>query len=246
MNRNRLMLVGVWCGPIFTALFVLGFILIAHFIPVPSPSRSSAEVAALFRDHKNAIRLGMLIAMISFGFIAGWGAAVAARTRQIEGATPVLAYTQIVCAAVGETIVVLMCVVWEVAAFRPEELAPEVTRMLDDVGWFLMVFDWPPFSVWCAALGLAVLHDKNQRTIFPRWIGYLSIWCALMFIPAGLIAWFKTGPFAWNGIITMYIPVGLFFVWVMIVSVSLMRSLYREKTEEAIQPQPAEADLLHS
>ena len=165
-----LMLVGVWCGPIFTALFVLGFILIAHFIPVPSPSRSSAEVAALFRDHKNAIRLGMLVAMISFGFIAGWGAAVAARTRQIEGATPVLAYTQIVCAAVGETIVVLMCVVWEVAAFRPEELAPEVTRMLDDVGWFLMVFDWPPFSVWCAALGLAVLHDNGEfARLEARW-----------------------------------------------------------------------------
>jgi hypothetical protein len=39
---------------------------------------------------------------------------------------------------------------------------------------------------------------------------------ALVFVPAALIPFFKTGPFAWNGVLSFWLPVGLFVVWLFV------------------------------
>jgi len=36
---------------------------------------------------------------------------------------------------------------------------------------------------------------------------------AILFIPGGLIAFFKTGPFAGDGILTFWLPFAVFFGW---------------------------------
>lgn len=47
---------------------------------------------------------------------------------------------------------------------------------------------------------MCVLQAPGQ-IVFRRWVGYLNIWAALLLAPAVLIYFFKTGPFAWNGIL---------------------------------------------
>jgi hypothetical protein len=49
--------------------------------------------------------------------------------------------------------------------------------------------------------------------VFPRWLAYLSILTAILFIPAGLMVFFKHGALSWAGLMTLYLPVGAFFVW---------------------------------
>jgi hypothetical protein len=45
-------------------------------------------------------------------------------------------------------------------------------------------------------------------------------------ISAGaLIAFFKTGPFAYNGLSALYLPVALFFVWVIAMTFVMLRNL---------------------
>jgi hypothetical protein len=45
----------------------------------------------------------------------------------------------------------------------------------------------------------------------------------LGFAPAATIYWFKSGPLAWNGIIPFWLPIGVFFIW-MIVNTAVVRS----------------------
>lgn len=63
---------------------------------------------------------------------------------------------------------------------------------------------------------------------FPRWAPYLSLWTALLFIPACLIFWFKVGPFSWNGVVACYIPVFIFFIWVLGLTVLAIQAVRRE------------------
>jgi len=60
---------------------------------------------------------------------------------------------------------------------------------------------------------VAVLIDKRPRPVFPRWLGYVNIWLALMFTPASFLVFFKTGPLAWNGVLVWWVPVTAFLLW---------------------------------
>jgi hypothetical protein len=51
----------------------------------------------------------------------------------------------------------------------------------------------------------------------------LSLWDALLLVPDGLMAFFKVGPFAWDGIMAFYIPLTVFFVWLVGMTVVMFR-----------------------
>ena len=118
-----------------------------------------------------------------------------------------------------------------VAAFRPAEIEPNITRTLNDTGWFIFLIDWAPVAVWCWAIGTAIITDRTPRPTYPRWAAYLSYWVGLAFFPAGLIIFFKTGPFAYNGALALYLPAGAFFLWYAVITTLTIVSIHREDAE---------------
>jgi hypothetical protein len=70
--------------------------------------------------------------------------------------------------------------------------------------------------MWCVALAVAVFRDKREGEVreFPRWVGYLSLLTAFLFVLAGAALFFKEGGYAYNGLLGMYLPLAIFFVWV--------------------------------
>lgn len=102
---------------------------------------------------------------------------------------------------------------WATAAFRPHEYSPQTVMTLNDVAYFLFLFTWAPFSIWTAAVALSILLDTSGAPVYPRWAAWLSVWTAILFVPAGLMAFFKHGAFSWAGLMTLYVPVAIFFVW---------------------------------
>jgi hypothetical protein len=213
MNR-RTQLIATWCGPLCAVLFIIGGVLLGRFIPpYVRPHYSAAHTAAIFAKHAARIRLGAFIACISMSLVGPWGCTIAAQIRRTEGEFPILTYISISCVAIGTTIVVLMCCCWGVAAFRPEHTSPQITQFANDLAYFIFLFTWPPFFVWAVAVALAIFTDQNEVAVFPRWLAYLSLWTALLFIPAGLMVFFKHGAFSWAGLMTLYVPVAIFFVW---------------------------------
>ena len=225
MNK-KMQLICVWCGPVCAILFAIGAVFLGQFIPpLVAPSDGAAEVARKFADHTGAIRVGAMLCVISMSLLAPWGAVLAAQTRRTEGRFPVLTYVQLVCVAVGTAVVVLMSMFWAVAAFRPESYSHETVMVLNDIAYFLFLFTWTPFVVWALAIALAIFTDHNDVPVYPRYVSYVSLWTALLFCGAAGMEYFKTGPFAWNGIMALYIPVGVFFVWELTLTIETIKNI---------------------
>jgi hypothetical protein len=82
-------------------------------------------------------------------------------------------------------------------------------------------------SVICqvAVIAFVIFLDKREQPIFPRWAGYLNAWIALLLAPAGIIVFFKHGPFAWNGLFSFWLPLTVYSIWVVTMTFLLRRAL---------------------
>jgi hypothetical protein len=73
--------------------------------------------------------------------------------------------------------------------------------------------------------GIAILRDRGALPLFPRWLGFFNFWIALLILPALLLPFFKSRPFAYNGIVALYLPFGAFFIWMVVMTFGLMRAI---------------------
>ena len=218
----------IWTGPAMLFLFALGFMVLAGYLPPPSPELSPEALVGRLRDNLNGFRLGMVVTMFGFALMGPWAIGIAARVHPAEVRLPVLTYVQLGSVAIGSLIGQGATWIFEATVYRLGDTDPQIVRALHDLGWFTFLAPWPSFTIWCFALAIAILRDDRPQPGLPRWSGYLSVWTGLLFVPACLIFWFKAGPMAWNGVIAFYIPVFIFFVWVIGLTAPALRSLRHE------------------
>jgi hypothetical protein len=220
----------LWCGPVFLALLGVGLVL-AGLWPPPSPTAGSEQISAFYLDHLTRTRVGLCLMMAGIGLEIPWGVAIAVQTHRIKAGSPVLPFVQVAAVAVSTIIGVLSIVLWGAASFRPDEISPEATRTLNDLGWLFFAFDWSPLFVWFMAVALAIFGDRDEAPIFPRWAAYLSVWVAMLSAPGGLVILFKTGPVAFNGVLGIWVPLCVFFVWIVALTVLAIKAVNRGEVE---------------
>lgn len=221
-----------WSGPLATLLALVGMVIIGSYVPATDPAADSQSIVDFYLSDLTDRRLGMVIAMTGFSLFVPFGIAIAMQTRRIER-LPVMTYVQIASVAIAALEGVMSAVIWLTAAFRPDTIDPEMTRMLHDLGWICFLVDIPPFSIWIAAIGIAILRDRQARPLFPRWVGYFNMWVAMLIIPAMLIPFFKSGPFAYDGILALYMPFGVFFLWMVAMTPVLLKAIARPDADLA-------------
>ena len=171
----------------------------------------------------------MVLAVFAFAMMVTWAMGIAAQTHA-AGTSAVLTYVQLGSVAIGSLIGQGACWIFEATAYRLDDTDPHIIRALHDLGWFTFLAPWPSFTIWCFAQAVAIFRDDRPEPGLPRWTGYLAVWTGLLFIPACLIFFFKTGPMAWNGAIAFYIPVFIFFIWVVGLTVPALQSVRRDGT----------------
>lgn len=206
--RNQL--ICLWCGPVALALFGLGYWVLAGLLPPPSPSDTLTQVVSLYSHNSTGLRLGLLVVCLAGALLGPWVAAITVQLKRIEGEESPLAYTNLGLGMLTLIVFVLPMMVMETAAFRPER-NPVVLQALNDLGWlsFIGIFSYP--TVQCFAIALCVL--SHPETALPRWFGYFNAWVGTGFGLAAPIYFVKHGPFAWDGLIPFWIPVGIFAIW---------------------------------
>jgi len=216
-------------------VFGLGFWLIAGFFPPPSPGLSSAEIAAFYADHTMSIRAGLAVTMLASTLLFPWAAVISVQLRRGEGGSGPMTFTQLGSGAIGFLLFVLPVFVWQTAAYRPTERSIETIKMLNDLGWLPFVGIATPAIAQCVAIAVVALRDTSERPVFARWVGYFNIFSAVTFLPAAVLPFFKNGPFAWNGLFSLYIPIAVFTVWFGVMFVALLNAI---RAEEAAVSDP--------
>ncbi len=120
---------------------------------------------------------------------------------------------------------------WLTAAFRPEVRSPELTWLLNDIAWLQFIGGVAILWTMYIAVAVAAFIDDAEQPTFPRWCRFYSLFVLMGEIPGQLLFLFKTGPFAWNGLISFWIAGTLFFSWFVVIGVHIVKACHREQRQ---------------
>lgn len=211
MNRDGEVFMA-WCGPIGLTIFAIAWVLMLGWLFPPPPSLDAGGIVDVYVNNLSGIRLGVILVMFGGTLTLPYGAAIMMAMLRMKGPSPALAYTQFGLMAIQVLIFIIPAAVWGAVAFRPERMN-EISQFGNDVAW--LMFD----GIVCLAMvqfcviGYATLKDRSDTPVFPRWFGYYNIWSAMLLIPNNIILFFKTGPFAWNGVLGWWLGAISFTIW---------------------------------
>lgn len=220
-----------WAGPAFVVFFTAGM-LIAKLFPPTNPLASAEQVVQFFVTNHTMIGLGTILMGFGAAFMAVWAVAIAVQIRRTELGSPLMTYASLAAAFFVAIDAAVIPTIWAVLSFRGGEISPDIVLILNDLCWFLFLFPWQLAGVWFIAVGLAILWDKSPEPVFPRWAGWASLWFFVMTFPAGLIVFFKSGPFAYNGLLAFYLPLGVLFIWIIAMTVVMLQAYKKQALEQ--------------
>ena len=218
-----------WSGPVSMLMFVIAASM-AGFLTPPSPAASAAHIASLYRTNGNAIGIAAILVMLSVAPFLLFIAVLSVQIKRIEGDRRTFTYAQLAAGTASMTPIILIPLAWSVAAFRPER-SDQLIQAFNDLASITQVMVTPPAMVQILAVSLAILSDTRARPIFPRWLGYVSVLCAIADVPGLLCVLYKTGPFAWDGIIASTLPAFTFLPWTILMAVMLTKAITQQKAE---------------
>jgi hypothetical protein len=228
LTKSRIQMFGVWCAAGYLAILFVGWGAVAGFLPPTPPSAGADKIAALFDGDFTRIRIGMLLVMLAALVFIPFAAAVSQFIARIEGTPGILTYTFLLGAAGNMVLTFYPAVWWLTAAFRPDRAA-ELIYLMNDMAWLQFLGGVTMYLAMPLSVAVASLCDKSPEPVFPRWCGYANLWMALTIVPDQLLFFFHRGPFAWNGLFGIWIPVVVFSAFFIINLVVLRKAVLRDR-----------------
>jgi hypothetical protein len=213
--KDKLMMerFGAWSGLIFLMIFGLGWLILARFIPPISPSLDADQVAAIFQERRTALLFASVIMMFSVLFLFPCFALLILIVHKIEQRIGMVTVMFALTCATAIVLNFYTPLNFSAAAFRPER-SHEAILLASDLGFLQFMGGIPLFILMWFLMAYAVLWlSPKKDPILPRWFGYLNLWIGILYIPELLIYFFKTGPFAWDGLVGFWIPAILFTIY---------------------------------
>jgi hypothetical protein len=224
-------LIAASSGVAFELLFTIFWGGFGHNLPPASPNLSGPDLAAYFALHHSAILFGHTMAALVSVLWIPWTAQLTVVMRRIEGSSPVLTIIQFTGGILTAWVLMFCPAIWATAAFRTD-IDPNAIRTLNDLGFILFNITYAVTSVQAIAAGLVGLADHSARPVFPRWVCGWAIFAGLSFIPLTAMPFFKTGPLAWNGLISFWTLFGTYFIWTASMGVCMAKDASRRLREE--------------
>ncbi|HEY2226063.1 hypothetical protein [Actinomycetospora sp.] len=230
LTEHRIQTWCVWSAPLFVVLLFAG-LLVAGWVPPPSPSLTADQVAAMYAEHTDLKRLAFILLFLGGGLTAPFVVAIHHRLRRIPGAGP-LAVLQLMGGTLGVIAVSGPAIVFMAAAYRPER-DPQITQALHELAFIPFIGNLVPFVIQAVAIGLAALMQDpgapdEAGAELPRWLGFYNLWTAFLTLPGLLLIFFRTGAFAWNGLLVFWVVATVFGGW-FLVMFAVLRGRLREE-----------------
>lgn len=225
---------GLWCTFIFVALTVVGWLGIGHFY-LPAPADLGMEETKVWftQTYGTRIILGCTLFYIACGFLVPGSIQLGIMLAKIEGRWPLWSLTTAVCGIFISLIIFLNSCAWIVAAYRPE-FGADVIQAWADWSWFAFLLGWIYLSIEMIATGVVELMDKRAEPMIPRWFTWATFAGAASLLTAAGPAFFKSGPFAYHGLLAFYLPVFVWGVYLVGTSLFMLRELNRQDARATV------------
>ena len=221
----------IWVGLAFLPLFWLGLVVVAGWFPPPTPNLAATDVARMFGEDRGRIRIGVLILTTAAPLLAGYGAALTHQIRRSVGAMSPLATAQSLVAACLILEFIMPQMIWQAGAFRAER-NPDLVQLCYDIGWLMYIGVVGTAIVQMLLCGLAILLDRRQEPLIPRWAAYVCFWAAIG-VAGGSFCVFtphRAGRLERSDRLLWLLAVA-FFVWMLTMSATMLHaSRIREET----------------
>jgi hypothetical protein len=224
-NPKRELWFAWWTTIVFYQLFFLVFFVLTRTQPPPNPGWDLPRVVQWFNHHHYGLLIGFGIMFLITGMTAPTNALIAYSMRRMS-VSPAFAYSYLVLYSLAAVPgMLLMCIVLTVGAMRPDR-DPELISWLYDCAFLTFVATMGVFLIGSLVWMLAILLDKNA--VFPKWFGYLNLCNALTEVVVAPVCIFKTGVFAWNGLIAWWIDMVVFGIYTGVFIFLLRTMIIRE------------------
>jgi hypothetical protein len=198
-----------------------------------SPGMSASAVAEFYARHITMIRTSMIIFNLCGIMLLPFFMVIVYQMKRMATPTQVLAYCYLSAAATGATLFAIADLFWLIAAFRPDR-DPHLIMLLNDLAWITFTAPVGMIIAQNLCLGLAVLLDDQPRPIFPRWVAYFSFGFALVIAPSVCAAVVQNGPLAWNGLVSFWLRLISYAVFLVVMFFVLVSAIRRERTERLV------------
>ncbi|HKY90724.1 MAG TPA: hypothetical protein VJM11_06760 [Nevskiaceae bacterium] len=221
----------MWSELLVILLIGGGVFGVAGFFPPHEPARSAAEIAQIYQAEPTRIRAGLMMAVVGVIGVLCFAAVISEQMKRMKGVSPMLERCQFGAGGLAQAIFAsIVWILWLTASYRPER-DPEITQVLNDMGWIIIVGLFTFAFIQNVTIAWAVFADARERPVFPRWVAYLNVWVAASYLLSVFVIFFKTGPFAWNGLLAFYVPFPVFGVWIFAM-IAALRTAIRQQEEE--------------
>lgn len=226
-----------WSIPVFYTLFGVIFVLFGRIMPPPSPTLSTDEIVVFMTAPGLPVAVALLA--LSLGMYALNSGLMLTQMKRMVGVSPVLRYAYVAVLGVGGLPGCLFPgYMFALGAFRPE-YDPDILVMLYDLGFLCFVGSLGCFIIQYVVFAVAVFLDK--RGIFPKWLGYFSIWTLVTELVAAPVFITRSGPFAWDGLLAFYQGTVIWVAWQTCVTIALYKAIkHQPLTELGLPMQPNE------
>jgi hypothetical protein len=226
-NRKLDQWIAFWTVPFFFNLFGIVFIPLSWMMPPRSPSSSSTQIVVFMQSHNLVIASAILT--ISFGLAPLSNSLYLIQIKRMS-VSPVFRYSVMVGSMTGAIVGMLFPMFcFGLGAFR-SGYRPSTLAMLYDFGYLAYIGSLGCFCVMWMAFGLAIILDKNN--VLPKRLGYYTVWQYVTELMAAPVWIAKSGPFAWNGLMTFWFAMVLYVSWQMIVYVCIYRAIKEQPDDE--------------
>jgi hypothetical protein len=230
-----------WSLPVFYNLFGLMFVFLGKVMPPPKPGLTQQEIVTFVESNARSMQSAWVLLSLTLGFASLSSGLIVTQMRRMRGVSPALAYAYLAVLAVAALPGCLFCgLMFALAAFRQRD--PQVVAMLYDMGMLSFVGSLGCFVTQYLVFAIAIFLDR--RGIFPKWLAYMSLWGIVTELVAIPIWIFRSGPYAWDGLISFYLGTVIFVVWEICLIVCLYKAIKRQPPEEIDEPAGANAAYL--
>ena len=236
----------LWIGIVCAVIYGFSFVVFLEFWPAPQPTLDTESVVALYAHSNTMFRFGVVLMLLSGAFYLPMSITISIQMARLEKGFPYLALMQLLTGLIGAWIFAWPAVLWGVCAFTVDR-SPEITMALHQLAWLSFVTPGTFFWLQVGVIGLVPLVGRQDvaHSAFPRWFGWFTLMSVIeMTLPPTFAQMFSTGPFAWGGLITFYITLIVYSIWLFMMMWLILRALRGQAADQqqaALRPAAAMA-----